>query len=44
MEDEEKAALSGPFKMATTGWVLIVLAVAVLFLLALWMIPLLNLF
>ena len=44
MEDEEKAALSGPFKMATTGWVLIVLAVAVLFLLSLWMLPLLNLF
>ena len=44
MEDEEKAALSGPFKMATTGWVLIVMAVAVLFFLALWMVPLLNLF
>lgn len=40
IEAEERAELRGPFKAATTGWVLVVLAVAVLALLALWMFPL----
>jgi hypothetical protein len=40
IEAEERAELKGPFKAATTGWVLVVLAVAVLALLAFWMFPL----
>ena len=39
IEAEERAELTGPFKVATIGWVLIVLAVAVLALLALYMFP-----
>jgi len=37
LEAEQRAALSGPFKAATAKWLLVVLAVAVLSLLALYM-------
>jgi hypothetical protein len=39
IEAEERAELKGPFKIATVGWVLVVLAIAVLALLALYMFP-----
>jgi hypothetical protein len=39
MEAEERAELTGPFKASTTRWVLIVVAIAVVSLLALWMLP-----
>ncbi len=39
IEEEERAELKGPFKAATMKWLLIVVAVAVLCLLALWMLP-----
>lgn len=39
IEAEERAELKGPFKAATMGWVLVVLAVAVLAFLALYMLP-----
>jgi len=42
IEAEERAELKGPFKAATTGWILIVLAIAVLALLALWMLPMIQ--
>jgi hypothetical protein len=40
IQAEERAELKGPFKAATTGWVLVVVAIAVLALLAFWMFPL----
>jgi hypothetical protein len=39
IEAEERAELRGPFKAATMGWVLVVVAVAVLAFLALYMFP-----
>ena len=39
IEAEERAELSGPFKASTNKWILAVVAIAVLFLLALWMLP-----
>jgi hypothetical protein len=39
MEESEQAELHGPFKAATTKWVLVVVAIAVLFFLALWIYP-----
>jgi len=42
IQAEERSELKGPFKAATTGWLLVVVAIAVLALLALWMFPLLK--
>jgi len=42
IEAEERAELQGPFKAATMKWVLVVVAIAVLCLLALWMLPLIG--
>jgi len=39
IEAEERAELTGPFKAATMKWLLVLVAVAVLFLLALWTFP-----
>jgi hypothetical protein len=39
IEAEERAELEGPFKAATMKWLLVLVAVAVVFLLALWMLP-----
>jgi hypothetical protein len=39
IEAEERAELQGPFKAATTRWLLVLVAVAVVVLLALWMLP-----
>jgi len=39
IEADEQSALTGPFRAATTKWILVVVAVAVLVFLALWTFP-----